>query len=179
MISNTFMMGVGTVMVLQNVQLCLDIFYNSGSRRSKVDMVSIMCLSLILVMLVPTLFAILAFQYTYYAVATVDFMIAVGLLTSVWQTLRALDTVIDLPNFDGRAMISYFGRLFGISFISACLINFSKSFLLTDYKEVVQNRPYIFSTVCFVSNCLDQIMPFVLMLVMHRKNFTGTAQESN
>lgn len=114
-----------------------------------------MFLSLALVFLVPTLFIIFAFKYTYYAVAVVDFLVAVGLFTSLWQTVNALDRVIALPNFDGRAMLSYFVRLFGISFISACLINFSKSYLLIDYTDVVQNRPYIFSTVCFVSNTFD------------------------
>lgn len=40
--------------------------------------------SLSLVLLIPILFVIFAFKYTYYAVAAVDFVIAISLFWTLW-----------------------------------------------------------------------------------------------
>lgn len=179
MISNTFMMSVGVVMVLQNVQLTQGVQLLLKHRRDKPHMARNLGVSLCLVLLIPLAFEIFAFKLTYYAVSLVDLVIAVGLFVSLRQTINAIEEMQYLQPqlFEGCNMLKYFVRMFGLSFITASGINFCKSFYIDKYSNVLQTKPYASVSLILVSNVLDQMMPFVLMLVMHRRNFTEPSDE--
>ena len=116
---------------------------------------------------------VMMFKYTYYVEAFFDFIVSLGLYLALWQMLRAMSRVQYLQNnFEGKSMAKNFVSAFGISFLTTSFLNFVKSFWWEQYLEVVQNRPYIFSTFCFLFDLFNQVLPISLMLVMHRKNFT-------
>lgn len=177
MVTAILMLCVGCVMVLFNVSLTHAVQYVTGHRR-KVPPIALILTPLLAVSVVmPTLSMIFTFKYTFYLIALFDISVALGLFLSLWYMNVAMDRVPELANFDGKNMSRIFVITYGFSFITFTGCNIAKSLYFDKYNKDIQNNPYIFSSISFFSNLLNQILPLVLMIVMHRKNFKENSPE--
>lgn len=171
-ISSDLMVYLGVILILKLVVTTLAFQKNLGIRQTMPPIPLLICVPIALVTLVILAVLVFKFEWTFYALAIFQLLLAIGLFLSLYFTFSALSRFPLLRNFEGKKIAQYFVRIFSIAYLISSAANFLKAVYFNSFfLKMVTSEPVWFAVESSATDLLTITLPILLMFHIHRRNF--------